>query len=151
MPRKILVCLDGSDLAEQVLDHATEQADQFNSKVVLLRVINVPASIPVLPYPAAAAGYIAAVEELKAVDEGEAGEYLDRVAEPLRGRGLDVQCVTVEGPPGDAIVSYAKDNDVDLVAIANSGRSGLSRLIFGSVAEKVFKESGLPTLVIRPN
>ena len=76
--------------------------------------------------------------------------YLEEVAEPLRENGLDVACVVLHGVAGDVIVSYAQNEPVDLIALATHGHSGLGRIVFGSVADHVLRESGLPILVIKP-
>jgi nucleotide-binding universal stress UspA family protein len=83
-------------------------------------------------------------------DGKEAETYLERLAQPLRKKGLKVDCVTMPGDPGETIVGYADENDVDLIALSTHGRSGLGRLVFGSVADFVMKKSGLPILLKRP-
>jgi len=150
MFEKLLVCLDGSELAEQILPYVREEALHFGSKVVLLRVVAAPSTAPIAA--AGGAGYTAETVDRQVHDEvREAKAYLQRLAQPLREKGLDVECVTVDGwPVGDAIVSYAESNKVSLIAIATHGRSGLGRLAFGSVADSVLRKSGLPVLLIRP-
>ena len=65
--------------------------------------------------------------------------------------GLDVEQVAIFDPlPGPAIVDQANANQVDLIALATHGRSGLRRAVSGSVADHVLRESHLPTLLIRP-
>jgi nucleotide-binding universal stress UspA family protein len=64
--------------------------------------------------------------------------------------GIDVECVVIIGNPGESIVDYANKNKVDLIAIATHGRSGIKRMIFGSVTEYVIKNSRLPILLIKP-
>ena len=83
-------------------------------------------------------------------EENEAKAYLERIAQPLRKRGLDVECVTFEDAIDEGIVNYAEKNEVDLIAIATHGRSGLGRSVFGSVSDFVLRKSGLPILVIKP-
>ena len=146
MFKKVLVCLDGSSLAEQILPYATETALCFGSKVVLLEV-TIPPSAVVEPLT----GYYHAtpLEKIKR-DENEAKAYLKRVAQRLREKGLKVECVTLPGNPGETIISYAEENAVDLIVLGTHGRSGLGRLVFGSVADFVLKKSGLPILVRRP-
>jgi nucleotide-binding universal stress UspA family protein len=150
MFEKILVCLDGSELAEQILPYATEEAIHFGGSLFLLRVItgrgSMPAAVAVMPdYTAeAVTGQIES-------DEQETKAYLGRLAEPLKQKGLHVECVILHGlQVGEAIVSYADENNVGLIAIATHGRSGLGRLVFGSVADFVLRESGLPILLVKP-
>ena len=146
---KILVCLDGSHFAEQILPYITEQALCFGSRVVLLQVIARPPYIRSTARP-----YVIRelMEEFQAEDK-EARSYLDRIASSLRRQGVDVEYVPLQGTPGEAgkdILSYAEKNNVDLIAIATHGLSGLKRFLFGSVADFVLRESNLPILLIRP-
>jgi len=152
MFNKILVCLDGSDIAEQILPYATEQALHFNSKVVLLQVITTPTGmvVPGIPGEPSQPMQPTAMLELVKKEEDEAGAYLAQMAEMLKAKGVEVEWTTVQGTPGSSIIQYTDENEVDLIAIATHGRGGLRRLVFGSVAEFVLKESGLPVLVIRP-
>jgi len=147
---KMLVCLDGSKLAEQILPYATEQAVRFKSQVVLLQVYHVPSIIAA----AEAAGTTPSGPNLmkEEIDrrEAEAKAYLEGVAGPLQAKGLDVSCVALQGVPGEAIVAFAQNQRVDLIALATHGHSGLGRVVFGSIADQVLRGSGLPILIIRP-
>jgi nucleotide-binding universal stress UspA family protein len=149
MFEKILVCLDGSRLAEQILPYATEQAIRFKSKIVLLQAFTIPSSVAAAEAQAAPLNSDFIQEEVQRL-EAEAKAYLEKVATMLRGKGLDVACITLQGTAGDAIVGYAQNEPVDLIALATHGHSGLGRVIFGSVADHVLRESGLPILVIKP-
>lgn len=147
MFQKILVCLDGSKLAEQILPYAAEQASRFDSNLVLFQVVslaNVPAPTGIESVP------VGVPDNLLAEAETAARDYLDGLAPPLRERGLKVQCVTMIGHPAESIVHYAEENRFNLVALATHGRSGLKRLVFGSVADYVIRKSGLPILLIKP-
>ena len=151
MFEKILVCLDGSKLAEQILPYATEEALHFHSQVVLFHVVAEP--VIVSPGIPGAAGVLVRTPGMLAQmqkEQNEASSYLERVAGQLREKGLAVEPVVFQGAAGDAIISYANDNDIGLIAIATHGRSGLGRAVFGSVADYVLRNSGLPILVIRP-
>ena len=147
MFEKILVCLDGSRLAEQILPYAGEQAIHFGSRVVLIHVATGPIDVPV-PVPGELGVFV--VPDLLPEQIEKAEAYLEQVAQPLREKGLDVECVILSGAPGDTIISYAHENEVKLIAIATHGRSGLGRLAFGSVADFVLRESELPILVMKP-
>ncbi|MDZ4245686.1 MAG: universal stress protein [Dehalococcoidia bacterium] len=151
MFEKVLVCLDGSRLAEQILPYAVEEALHFKSKVILLKVMTVPRSVTV----SSAAGLPVQtgdiIEEEINREQREANQYLESVGKQLKEKGLEVEIVVLQpAPVGDAIVRYAKENHVDLICIATRGHSGLGRVIFGSVADYVLKGSGLPILVIKP-
>lgn len=152
MYNKILVCLDGSALAEQILVHAKELALRFKSKVVLIQVINVPtiqaisasiiapAAYPIMPEP----------EDIHVI-ERNIKSYLENMAVPLRKEGLDVECAVMEGVPASKIIHYSVDNAIDLIVIATHGRKGLERTFLGSVADEIIRKSRLPILVMRPN
>ena len=160
MFEKVLVCLDGSELAEQILPYVTEEALRFRSKVVLVRVATIPIIVPIpgAGMEAAAPAYQETasfttelvVEQQIERGEKEARVYLERMGRTLEEKGLDVEWVVQQGTPGEAIVKYAGENMVTLIAITTHGRSGLGRVIFGSVADFVVRESGLPVLLVRP-
>jgi nucleotide-binding universal stress UspA family protein len=147
MFQKILVCLDGSKLAEQVLPYASEQSARFDSCLVLFEVV----SIASFPIPTSTwRNPVMVPDNQLAGAEAAAREYLNGLALPLREKGLQVQCVTLIGVPTESIVSYAEENRFDLVVMATHGCSGLGRLVLGSVAQYVIEKSRLPTLLIKP-
>jgi len=152
--KKILVCLDGSRLAEQILPYATEEALHFDSRMILMQVVPPPTTmvtpgVPGVPAVAVPVSPKARVEASQK-EESAARAYLESAAKLIRAKGLKVDAVTLQGPVGETIVSYAKENKIDLIALATHGRSGLGRAVMGSIADYVVKESGLPTLIIRP-
>lgn len=147
MFQKILVCLDGSKLAEQIMPYVAEQAARFGSSLVLFQVV----SLSSIPTPTGIESVPMAVPDTLLKDaELAAMDYLSALAGPLRDRGLKVQCVTMIGHPAETIISYADENKFDLVALATHGRSGLKRMVFGSVADLVVRKAGLPILLIKP-
>lgn len=153
MFESILVCLDGSDLAEQVLPYAMAQASHFNSEMILLEVVRPSSSLvtPMAPGVAAPAPVFTEEDADRVLrEEKEAEEYLGRVAQRLSKSGIAVEWAARYGDPGPAIVEYAAEENVDLIALATHGRGGLGRLVFGSVADYVLRESGLPILLITP-
>lgn len=152
MFKKILVCLDGSRLAEQILPYATEEALHFESRLVLLQVVPPPTTIitPAVPgVPAMPVSPKALIEAVQR-EEAAARAYLESAAELIRAKRIKVDAVILQGPVGETIVSYARDKKIDLIALATHGRSGLGRAVLGSIADYVMKESGLPILIIRP-
>ncbi len=155
MFKKILVCLDGSKFAERILPHAIERARRFNSKVILLQVITVNVGAYVTPVP----GHLPLftpqlLDSIIRREETRAKFYLSSVVARLRETGLDVDAVVLqkmaEGTIASTIVTYAAENEVDLIMIATHGYRGLKHFVFGSVAECVIRESALPVLVIKP-
>jgi nucleotide-binding universal stress UspA family protein len=150
----ILVALDGSELAEQVLPHIEALAEKFGSAVTLLRATT-PFSIAVtppigLPMTASADPYttqqmIEALEE----EQRQASVYLRSVGDRLRGRLAKVTEEVAAGSPDDVIVERASALNVDLIAMTTHGRSGLRRLVLGSVAEEVLRRAACAVLLVR--
>src|SRR5512137_2581769 len=101
MFQKILVCLDGSKLAEQILPYAAEQATRFGSNLALLQVV----SLASIPAPTGIESVPVAVPDNLLKDaEDAAKDYLNGLALPLRDKGLNVQCVSLIGHPAESIV-----------------------------------------------
>ena len=149
MFEKILVCLDGSKLTEQILPYAIEEAIGFRSKLVLLQVTGTHIG-PVVDAGVSAVAVEAAAQQMER-EQKDAKAYLEALAQSLREKGINAEYATLQGLQiGQTIVGYANEHAVDLIAIATHGRSGLKRLVLGSVAEFVLRESRLPILVIRP-
>lgn len=143
MYKQILVPLDGSALAEEALVHARYLAERFGSKIILLRVL-------VSPYAIAApdlilAGYDAADENFAQV----AQEYLQGVAADLQAAGFQAVVRTCEGPVAEAIIDHASDIGVDMIVMSTHGRGGLSRWVYGSVADRVLQAAPCPVLLVR--
>ena len=148
MYKRILVALDGSELAECSLEHARAIAQGCNvADVIVFRAIE-PLSTQTISALAEAGddSLRKAVEQ----NEQDAQDYVLKVQNNLKTRGIAPRAVTVKGTAADEILSYAEKNDVDLIVMSTHGRSGLSRFFFGSVAEKVSRHSRVPVLLISP-
>ena len=151
MFRHILVALDGSVEAEQVLPHVEALAGQFQSDVLLLQAVSPPERL-IATAMEPGAGMVADPElilEAEDAFEQHALSYLKGVAEDLEARGVRA---TFEAPEADAattIVERARERGYDLIAMTTHGRSGLSRLVFGSTAEAVLHDAPCPVLLVR--
>jgi len=152
MYEKILVCLDGSKLAEQVLPYIAELARNMKSAVILLRVVPEPViPSPAIPGTPGVPVVTSRMGRHAEEEEHDSEAYLSSVADRMaKEQGLRPECATALGAPGPVIVDYATKNDVGLIAIATHGRSGLGRALLGSVADFVTRQSRLPVLLIRP-
>jgi len=139
---KILVPLDGSEVSEGILPVAERLAGPRDLTISLLRVIEP------LPPPAVAEMAVN-VDELMAIERKEAQEYLAKVAEPLSDKGVRVEWTVNAGRSAGTIAAFASEARVDLIAMATHGRSGLGRLLFGSVAEEVLRSAPVPVLLFR--
>jgi len=80
----------------------------------------------------------------------EAQDYLEATAARLRQDGLTVRTETLEGFPADQLMALERDMPVDVFVMATHGRSGLGRIVFGSVAERLLKNGTTPILMIKP-
>jgi nucleotide-binding universal stress UspA family protein len=153
--RNILVPLDGTPVAEEILKPATDLAQLTGAGITLARVVR-PVLATTYPGLGGSFGEMAAalVEQMETIQEQvkkDASDYLERVAAGLRQRGLRVTTrVDVGEQPATAILEDAAGGAADLVAIETHARRGLSRLLLGSVADKVVRASHVPVLVGHP-
>lgn len=143
--RRILVPLDGSRESRAILPRARELATLFDASLTLLRVIppHFPLSSPYIPH---------AAQEMRAHDleEDAAREALEEEAAELRAAGFRVDSHTVMGAhPAEEITGLAEAEEMDLVAMTTHGRGGVSRLVLGSVADKVVRGANIPVLLNR--
>lgn len=144
MYRCILVPLDGSKRAESILPHVEEIALRFNSKVIFLQVVEPP---PILmgsetPY---LEGYQQELEQRTK----EADLYLTSMTGEFREKGIESKARIIHGRVVDGIIDTAEGEGADLIAIASHGRTGLSRVFYGSVAVGILHRVDRPLLLIR--
>lgn len=147
MYRHILVPLDGSALAEQVLPHVHAlAANEGTTRITLLRAVP-----PIFTTSVDYSGMLAttAADALETLED-EARDYLTRIAAEFRAEGYNVAVEVSAMPAAEAILDYAESQHADLIAIATHGRSGISRWVFGSVTQKVVQAAPVPVLVVRP-
>lgn len=145
MFRTILVPLDGSPLAEQALGPACRIAEKFGSALLLLRVVPQERAAPALPLLATRpAGDQPAPTPRPIMDEAEA--YLTGLTLPGSVRAVSTQVLA--GAPPELIVATAEASDVDLIVMSTHGRTGLVRLLYGSVAEAVLRGAAVPVLLV---
>jgi nucleotide-binding universal stress UspA family protein len=146
--RHLLVPLDGSPLAEQVLEPAIELGRLMSADYTLLRVVR---PVYYLSPELGGFGGVGPDPQLLKDLQTQAESYLAGVAERLRARSLRVQTqVCVEGHVPGTILQEAEKRGSDLVALATHGQGGLGRLLRGSVADKVIRGGMLPVFVYRP-
>jgi nucleotide-binding universal stress UspA family protein len=145
MFRRILVTVDGSDFSERALQPAFQIAQKFGAEVVLLRVLTQEAV-------AAAAGngpqYVEISQLHERHDREEADNYLRGIKAQWLATGVPITAQVVVGAPPEEILHAADIGDADLIVMSTHGRSGLSRFLYGSVAEAVLRGTQLPVLMI---
>ena len=141
MYKKLLAPLDGSGFSECSLAHVKAIASGCNvPEVILLTVVE-----PLPQAPEASEEW--REEAKKNILEG-AKDYIAGIEKNLRGDGLAAKSVVTRGKPDEEILDYAKDNEVDLIIMSTHGRSGASRWLFGSVADRVMRHSPVPVLLL---
>ena len=149
MFKRILVPLDGSKLAEGVLPSVESLAGQLNAEVYLIQVVGAESeSWPKAEEPAHP---VSGRSEWEAKGIQTAADYLSEAAAALQSKKLNVKWEVVEGVAAADIVNFARFHAIDAIAMSTHGRSGLSRLVFGSVADQVVREAGIPVLLVRPS
>jgi nucleotide-binding universal stress UspA family protein len=142
-PLRILVPLDGSRLAESVFATACVWAQRLEAELILLQVVLWP------PYVSSDAAKLLVLDPDAMVATAE--QYLDEVARRYRSETIQVRRRAVLGRPvPSTIARVASEEAVDLVAMATHGRSGLARLVLGSVATGTLQRTDVPMLVVRP-
>ncbi len=147
MYRKVVVLLDGSELAEKVLSHVTEVIRDRGSQVYLLSVA--PPTKGVAPTIADTRPPSASTREERRCRERELVGYLQTVAKRLEPVAADVQVSVRLGRPADVILAFASDVGAELIAMSTHGRSGIGRWVFGSVADRVLRGATCPVLLVR--
>jgi nucleotide-binding universal stress UspA family protein len=139
--RRILVATDFAESAERAFEYAVDLAKIHGAELVLLHVyMDLPA------YPEVSAGQVATIyeEQRRWVDDA-----LDRRARSARASGVLARALVRTGAPAPVIAETAADERVDLVVVGTHGRSGLDRLLVGSVAERVVRTAPCPVLVAK--
>ena len=134
---RIVIPLDGSALAETAIEAAVQIGKQQGATIVLVRAVEAPWLH----------GEGIAEAQVRVVREAE--DYLDRIAERLRGDGATVATSVWYGAPAVSIIDAAAAQHAGLIVMTSHGRSGLGRLFLGSVAESVLRGTTTPVLLLR--
>ena len=143
--RSVAVPLDGSKMAETVLPHVERLAGLLSLEVVLLRVVRM------VPWAYGAHERVPMdTTEIEAALELEAKEYLASVEARFTAKGIRCRTEVLHGVPWDKIVNFSGKTDDMMVAISTHGRSGITRLVLGSVADMLIRSLETPVLVVRP-
>jgi nucleotide-binding universal stress UspA family protein len=147
----IVVPLDGSDTAAQALPVAKAMAQRFGSRLHLVQVVDTGsaslalganAASGAMTDPAAITGEVDSRVEI-------AKGYLSAVVDQLAEEGITADYAVHDGPVGNDIIEAAASTGADLIVMCSHGRTGLRRLVFGSVADHVVRNAPMPVLVVR--
>ena len=141
MYKKILVPLDGSELAEKALEHAEKLAETFDAEIILFQVVTF---MPIYVVPELVTPFVVDEKQKEAAER-----YLTNLAEELKKRGFKVNAMVRTGQQvAVEIIDFAKETGVDLIVMCTHGRSGISRWVLGSVAHKVLTQAETPILLV---
>ena len=126
MYKRIMVPLDGSELAQTALPHALELCRALGATLVLLHV-----------------------RDTRHGSSEASRRFLDFTRRQYANGGVDIETLMREGSVAEAILSAAQHQQIDVIAMATHGRSGIQRAVYGSVAEQVLRSSTTPVLLVR--
>jgi len=141
MYKKILVPLDGSELAKKALNHAEELAKTYGAEIILFEVVQF---MPIYGSPELVTPLIVDEKQKEAAER-----YLTNLAEEMKTRGHKVTAIVRIGQQvAVEIIDFAKESGVDLIVMCTHGRSGITRWVLGSVAHKVLTRAETPILLI---
>ncbi len=147
MYKKILVPLDGSELAECVLPHVESIARGCGVQdIIFIRAVE--------PFntPSGDEGGGLSEEDIKRINSesrGDAENYLSQLVSRIKYDGIAIHPEVITGKAADSIAEYATKNAIDLITIATHGRSGISRWVWGSVADRILRSACVPVLMVR--
>src|SRR4030043_1302984 len=142
MYKKILVPLDGSELAKLALDHAEKLAKTFEAEIILFQVVPF---MPIYGSPELVTPLIIDEKQKEAAEK-----YLANLVDELKSRGIRVTALVKIGQQvAVEIIDFAKESGADLIVMCTHGRSGITRWVLGSVALKILTRAETPILLIR--
>jgi len=145
--KRVLVALDGSHLSRQSLGPATKLAGKEDAVYVLARVMESPVGVGAGLIPGSE-GTDARLQKARALAEAK----LSLEVQSFAPDGYNVESVAeFASSAAEGILELAKSRDADVIVIATHGRKGVSRMMLGSVADKVVRGADRPVLVVRPN
>ncbi len=143
MYKKILVPLDGSELAKKGLEEAEKLAQTFGAEIILFQVV------PFMPIYGSPELVTPLIVDEKQKETAE--RYLHNITEELKKKGLKATSMVKTGQQvAVEIIDFAKESRVDLIVMCTHGRSGITRWVLGSVAHKVLTRAETPILLLRP-
>jgi len=153
MCKRILVPLDGSELAEKVLPHVRTMARSNNAEIVLLRIAEYPSDLygRFDAYSLFDPEFIENTTDRKKAICDDLIDYLDRIASNFQQDGLRVITEVCDGPVVDTILASIDRFGIDLIVMSTLGDGGGNSLMLGSVADRVLRESKMQVFLVRPN
>ncbi len=142
--------LDGSELAGHILPQVEDLARRLPAEVWFIYVVELATAAIAMDSVGVWTGGPLVIYDQLDDEANEAARQLGTLVSEWQERGISAYQQVLWGEPALEIIEFARSHEIDLIAMSTHGRSGLDRLILGSVAERVVLETGLPVLVLRP-
>jgi nucleotide-binding universal stress UspA family protein len=148
MAFRILLATDGSKYGDKAADYCIDMAKKLNAEVLALYVISLKHfELYALEHHDDITGY----EDENARMSKEGRDALEYVVTRAREQGVSLSTRILRGYPADEIMKVARDEHFDLIVVGNVGKSGIERVLMGSVSEAVVRHAPCPVLVVRGN
>ena len=140
--RQILIATDGSETANEAAAFGIEMVGCSGAKIYAVYVIDTT------PYRSVPLDQIWSKDTLDEFERAghEATSYIEKIA---RAAGVEVESRVLKGHPAEKIISFAEDNNIDMIIVGSLGKGGYERLVLGSVSEKIVRHAKVPVLVVR--
>ncbi|MHC1753983.1 MAG: universal stress protein [Methanosarcina sp.] len=139
--RNIVIATDGSASTRRAISYGIEIAKLSGATVHALHVVNTSSTI--------SETWTAGKETIYKIMMSEGENIVSEIKEIIEASGVEVKEVLLDGYPSDEIINFAENNNIDLIVMGTLGKTGLDRLLMGSVAEKVVRGSKVPVMVVR--
>lgn len=140
---EVLVPTDGSEASNAAVEHGVGIGEAYEATVHFLYVVDLGTEM-------SASGIGTIADDLTETLEGEAEDALDEAQERAGERGVACDRTVLEGIPHEAIIEYGTDNDIVLIVMGSSGRSGLKEHLLGSTTDRVVRTAEMPVLLTHP-
>lgn len=146
MYKKVMVPLDGSELAECVFPHVEAFVEGFKlSDVIFVRVVDPDKTL----YSAEDYADLERLAEFEKLQKSPAKSYIKQIRERFNNIGAAVHAEVLEGRIAESLIEYADKKGVDVIIIATHGRSGATRWLMGSIADKLIRSAKMPVFIVR--
>jgi nucleotide-binding universal stress UspA family protein len=139
--RNILIATDGSENTQRAISYGIEIAKLSGATVHALYVVNTS--------PIISDYWTIGKKNIYEIVKSEGEEAVSEVKKIGEASGVEVKEVVLDGYPSTAIIDFAENNNIDLIVMGTLGKTGLDKLLIGSVAEKVVRGSKVPVMVVR--
>lgn len=147
--KRIVVPVDGSETAEEAIRWAAALATGFDSELHIVRVVDTPSLYQLAGSSTGGSIPASVFDEIVSSMTKEANDYVMRIVAELQESGTSARPVVLDGYAGEALLSYERQGAFQLVVMTTNARAGVSRVVFGSVAERILKLGRSPVLMIR--